>query len=563
MTVRPPIWKLPEPFRAAAQTGIPSVVAGLLQARGISDTDAFLYPKLQGLSDPFVIAGVAQAATRLFAAVDAGQSVTLFGDYDVDGVTSLSLLRAGLRAYGLEVSVYLPHRMDEGYGLSVEAVHRCLEENHPDLLVAVDCGTTAHAEAAMLRAMGVDLMILDHHEPCADGLPDCAAIVNPKATGEMPYLCSVGVVFKVLHAMLKLRPLDKSQFDLRAHLDLVALGTVADIVPLVEQNRILVRHGLLELERSQKPGLVALKNLLGIKGRMVASDIGFKFGPRLNAAGRLDTARRAYELLVEEDANLAAELAGLLDDQNRERQMVEQEILAQAILQAESQADAPALVLSGATWHPGVVGIVASRIMRQFHRPTFVIGFDDNQLGKGSARSIPGISLTAAIDACRNLLVKGGGHDMAAGITIESQNIEAFRSAIVTHVQNTADSSVFQPVLAPDLHVQLADLNDDLLDAWELLGPFGAGFPEPLLVACGIETVTTPRILKEKHYKFSLRQGRGICDAIWFQGAVRGPLPPQPWDVAFALEANEWNGRRTPQMRIHALRSAAPTAVLT
>jgi single-stranded-DNA-specific exonuclease len=356
--------------------------------------------------------------------------------------------------------------------------------------------------------------------------------------------------------MLKRRPLDKQVFDLRAHLDLVALGTVADIVPLVGENRIFVRHGLVELAATRRPGLVALKSVIGLEGKLSASDIGFKFGPRLNAAGRLDTARRSYELLVARKAGEAEELAGLLDDQNRERQGVEQEILAAALVQAAEFAEAGVMVLAGESWHPGVVGIVASRVMRMYHRPVFAIGFDDHGLGKGSARSIPGISLTAAIEACRHLLVKGGGHDMAAGISIEKDQVEAFRRAITEHVAATADPSVFVPVLAPDMVVGLAELNDGLLDAWETLAPFGQGFSEPLLVALGVEAAAPVRVLKEKHYKFSLRQGRGFCDAIWFQGALAGPLPPAPWDVVFTLEANEWNGRRSPQMRIKNLRSA-------
>lgn len=553
-----PRWILPPSIDIPALPGYPRLVAEILHRRGIRTHDAFLRPRLQDLQDPFLIRGLDKAVLRLLAAADGRERVTIYGDYDVDGVSSLALLRAGLAAYGIEVSVTLPHRMDEGYGLSEDGLARCLEETNPALVVAVDCGTTSLHEARWLAQRGVDLIILDHHEAAPEGLPTCAAIVNPKASGEQPYLCSAGVVFKVIHGLLKTRPLDRSVFDLKSHLDLVALATVADIVPLVEENRLLVRHGLAELARTTRPGLLALKKLAGINGKLAASDIGFRLGPRLNAAGRLDTARHAYDLLAAPDVPAADELADLLDLHNRERQQLEQEVFQQALAQAEILGDVPVFVLAGDSWHPGVVGIVASRIARHFHRPAFVIGFDDNRLGKGSARSIPGISLTSIIHACRHHLVKGGGHDMAAGITIQHGEVDGFREAVIRHVADHADPAVFHPVIAPDAVVRLEELNDDLLDAWEWLAPFGQGFGEPLLVARGVEPSNSPRVLKEKHYKIPVRQGRGFCDAIWFGGATRGPLPPPPWDIVFHLEANEWNGRRSPQMRVAALRASPP-----
>ncbi len=549
-----PRWLLPPALDLPALPGRPRLVTELLHRRAIQDPERFLQPRLQDLTDPFLIRDLDKAVHRLLKSVDTQEKVTLYGDYDVDGVSSLALMRSALSAYGLSPSVTLPHRMDEGYGLSEEGITRCLEETSPGLIIAIDCGTTALHEARLLAAKGVDLIIIDHHEPSSEGPPVCAAFVNPKASGEMPYLCSAGVVFKVAHGMLKTRPLDKSVFDLRAHLDLVALATVADIVPLIEENRLLVRHGLAELGKTTRPGLVALKALVGLNGKPSASDIGFRLGPRLNAAGRLDTARHSYELLTSADAETATELAGLLDDQNKERQHLEQEVLAQALAQAELLGDCPAFVLAGDQWHPGVVGIVAARIMRQFHRPAFIIGFDDHGLGKGSARSIAGISLTDVISACKEFLVKGGGHDMAAGITIEHSRVEAFRLAVVDHIRRSADPDVFLPILAPDATVELAELNHHLLDAWEFLAPFGQGFSEPLLIARNVEPAAPPRILKEKHYKLSLRQGRGFCDAIWFGAAARGPLPEPPWDVVFHLDANEWNGRRSPQMRVQAIR---------
>ena len=553
-----PVWLIPEPAPAPQVSGIPSLVARILRQRGVADVEAFLNPRLQDLGDPFALGGVRAAAERLLLAADRGEAVTLFGDYDVDGVSSLALLRLVLCAYGIEPRVFLPHRMDEGYGLSTEGVARCLEETKPALVVAVDCGTTSVAEATGLRARGVDLVILDHHEAAPGPRPACVALVNPKADGSAPHLCSAGVVFKVAHGMLKMRPLPKERLDLRAHLDLVALATVADIVPLVGENRTLVRHGLVELSRTGKPGLRALKRVAGLDGHLTAQDIGFRLGPRLNAAGRLDTARHAFELLAADDPATASDLADLLDAQNRERQQVEQAIVREAMALAAACAQEAAIVLAGDDWHPGVVGIVASRVARHFHRPAFIIGFDRAGLGKGSGRSIPGISLVGALQACREHVVKGGGHDMAAGITIERSRVEAFHRTLVAHIAATVDPGVFQPVLEVDARVGLAELDDALLDAWVRIMPFGQGFPEPLLAACRVEPAVTPRLLKEKHFKFTLRQGRALCDAIWFNAADRAPLPPPPWDVVFSLEANEWNGRRAPQMRVQALRAAAP-----
>lgn len=530
------------------------LVAEILSRRGIPATGGFLDPRLQDLGDPFQLSGMRETVARLLTAIDAGENVTLYGDYDVDGVASLALMRAGLVAYGLEPAVTLPHRMDEGYGLSEEGIARCIAETRPSLLIAIDCGTTSLHEARLLADRGVDLIILDHHEPGAEGLPRCVGIVNPKASGEQSYLCSAGVVFKVLHALLKSRPLPKDRFDLKRQLDLVALATVADIVPLLEENRLLVKHGLRELGTTTRPGLVALKSLVGVGDKPKAGDVGFKLGPRLNAVGRLDTARHAYDLLVSGDAAESTELAGLLDEQNKERQHLEQTILARAMEQAAAQPEAKVLVLAGDDWHPGVVGIVAARVMRQFHRPCFVIGFDDHELGKGSARSIPGVSLTALIAACKSFLVKGGGHDMAAGISIHKHRVDGFRAAITAEVERTCPPEVFLPTVTADMVVRLADLDHSLLDAWEALAPFGNSFHEPQLMACGVTPANAPRILKEKHYKFTLCQGDNRIDAIWFQGATKGTLPPPPWDVIFHLDANEWNGRRSPQMKIEALR---------
>ena len=326
----------------------------------------------------------------------------LFGDYDVDGVTSLALLAEMLRGYGATPELFLPLRMEEGYGLSRESVERCLEQHRPRLLIAIDCGTPQSRKLPSSRDRGVDVIVLDHHEPKSQ-LPDCVAIVNPKADSDSPfhYLCSVGIVFKLCHALLKTRPLP--EFDLKSKLDLVALGTVADIVPLVEENRVLVQRGAIEIGRTSRVGLRKLMQVAGVRPPILPEDIGYRLGPRLNAAGRLSTAEKSLRLLLTNDEDEAAALATELDQQNRARQEVEKEILAAAIVTIEKQFDAArdAAIVAGARgWHPGVLGIVASRIARKYHRPTIVIGFDENGVGKGSGRSIEGLNLVDALTRC-------------------------------------------------------------------------------------------------------------------------------------------------------------------
>ena len=392
------------------------------------EVETFLRPRLKSLSDPFLLPNMQAAAQRVLAALDRRERVVLFGDYDVDGVTSIALLTEMLRAYGGAPELFLPLRMEEGYGLSPESVERCLKQHHPQLLIAVDCGTSSVSEIVDLTRRGVDVIVLDHHEP-KSALPDCVAIVNPKIDPESPfhYLCSVGIVFKLCHALLKTRPL--FDFDLKSKLDLVALGTVADIVPLRGENRIFVRRGAIEITRRTRSGLRKLIEVSGVRPSTSTDDIGFRLGPRLNAAGRLSTAEKSLQLLLTKDENEAGALADLLDKQNRDRQEIERQVFIAAEEQIcrdfDSSRDA-AIVVGAREWHPGVVGIVASRISRKYHRPTIVIGFEANGTGKGSGRSIEGLNLVEALDRCAESLEKFGGHEMAAGLTIREEKIDVF-----------------------------------------------------------------------------------------------------------------------------------------
>src|SRR4051812_46383126 len=434
--------------------GLPCIVELLKRKRFgcADDVDAFLRPRLRALSDPFLLPNMEAAVARILQAIDRGERIVLFGDYDVDGVTSIALLAEMLRSFGADPELFLPLRMEEGYGLSPESVERCCEQHRPQLLIAVDCGTSSLTEIASLKERGVDVIVLDHHEP-KSALPDCIAIVNPKTEPDsaFAYLCSVGIVFKLCHALLKSRP--SPDFDLKANLDLVALGTVADIVPLEKENRLLELRGMKELANCPRPGIRKLMQVAAVRAPIAAHDIGFRLGPRLNAAGRLSTAEKALRLLLTTDEAEADELAALLDAQIRERQGVERRILGEAQEELAKNFDPAhdaAIVLGSADWHPGVLGIVASRLAREHHRPTILVAFDANGIGKGSGRSIEGLSLVEALALCEAHLEKFGGHEMAAGVAVPVEKFSAFADAFKKAARELLSDEDLQPRLHLD-----------------------------------------------------------------------------------------------------------------
>lgn len=492
---------------------------------------------------------------RILRAIDGRERIVLYGDYDVDGVTSLALLHEMLLAYGVAPALFLPSRMEEGYGLSREGIERCVEMHEPQLLIAVDCGTSSIAEVASICSRGVEVIVLDHHEP-KGALPDCVAVVNPKATGSsFDYLCSVGLVFKLCHALLKARPL--SEFDLRRRLDLVALGTVSDIVPLEGENRILVHHGAREIARNRLLGVSRLLEVAAVRPPILSEHIGFRLGPRLNAAGRLTTAEKALRLLLTRDFAEASALAAELDALNRERQEVERRICAEVEekIERENLAEAPAIVLGGRGWHSGVLGIVASRISKSYHRPTIIVGFDDQGMGKGSGRSIPGLSLVAALGQCAEFLEKFGGHEMAAGLTIREEHFPNFVPAFGESCRALLGDVALEPCLHLDHELTLRDFNWELLRWHDLLQPFGQGNPQPLFLARAVEAAAPPAVLKEKHLLLRLRQDGRYQRAIFFDGA-ESAIPVPPWDIAFRIGSEEYEGQRRLQMQVEGLRSA-------
>ncbi len=561
---RPPRW-LVKPAaegveQLATDTGLPKILCNLLAQRGHTTPAQirdFLVPKLAMLGDPYEIPEMDVAVERILKAVDERQRVALYGDYDVDGVTSMSLMYLTLKAYGVQPHLFLPSRMDEGYGLSLDGFSRLFEEfGKPDLLLALDCGTTSLNELKWLREQGVDCVIIDHHELSPLGRPDCVALVNPKLGTQFHYFCTAGLVFKVAHALLKARRVP--EFDLKNTLDLVALGTVADLVPLVDENRLLVRRGLEALADTDRIGLRALKESAGVDGFMQTHHVSFRLGPRLNAAGRLDTAFTSLQLLLAEDPAAAAEFAALLESHNRDRQAVELNVFneAEQMLLALGDLDQHhAIVLGSRNWHPGVVGIVASRISRIANRPTILFSFDENGMGKGSGRSIPGFSLVEAIDFCREHIVRGGGHAMAAGVSIVESKLNEFRQAFCEAARRTLTDEALTSVLEMDAEVRFSDLTYEFLQNFRLMEPFGQQNSEPVFLCRRVTPRLPGRTMKDKHLRVMLTQDGVSMEARWFNAPLNN-LPKPPWDIAMRVQRNFWRGEEQWQLTLDAVRSS-------
>ncbi|MFZ4774709.1 MAG: single-stranded-DNA-specific exonuclease RecJ [Terrimicrobiaceae bacterium] len=557
-------WILPPPVdplmggRLLRELKIPPFLAGLLVRRGYGElarAQEFLDPKLKLLQPPELLPEMPVAAERVRDAVKAGRRIVLYGDYDVDGIASLALLSRVLKAFGANVECFLPMRVEEGYGLSAAGVERCCEMLRPELLLAVDCGTTSILEISNLKARGVEVIVLDHHEPGPER-PDCTALVNPKCGDRFHELCSAGVVFKLAHALQKLAPV--AGLDLREFLDLVALATVADIVPLTGENRIFVRHGLQRMSTTRWAGLAALMHVAGVTAPVRGSDVGFRLGPRINAAGRLGPAQEALRLLLTDDSAEANRLALGLDGHNRERQGVEKLVVQEAEEWVEKNYEAgrdTTIVAGRRDWHVGVLGVVASRVMRRHHRPTFIVGFDESGLGKGSGRSIEGLPLVDLLRQCSSHLEKFGGHDMAAGLTVDEKSFPAFREAFEAAARTISTEEILTARLKLDAEIELHDLDFSLLEAQDLLEPFGAANPQPIFFTRAISPSGTPRTMKEKHLKIDFSAGRRRVPAVYFNARM-DELPRPPWDVAFTLEWNTWQGRTDAQMRIVDLRRA-------
>ncbi|MDD5141622.1 MAG: single-stranded-DNA-specific exonuclease RecJ [Verrucomicrobiales bacterium] len=552
----------PQPLLAeklAAQQKISPLLAQCLLNRGHSEPAAienFLQPRLKNLADPFRLPNMTAAVERLLRARAEKEPLVIFGDYDVDGVTSTALLVEVLRGFGWAVEFYLPHRMDEGYGLSRDGVENCLGKFPVKLLLAVDCGSTAVETIAWLRERGVDVIVLDHHQVSSPA-PAAVALVNPQLGQNFTELCSAGLAFKLAHAIVKrgreVGLPGASEFDLKPLLDLVALGTIADIVPLIGENRILVSAGLEKLSATRRPGLVALKEVAQCPPQLGAYEVGFQLAPRLNAAGRLETAEEALHLVLAPDLKTAMPLAQELDLRNRERQKIERGISDEAVGVVRSKFDAQndfVIVEGRLLWHIGVVGIVASRVLQQFYRPTFIIG-GEGEAWRGSGRSIAGFDLAAALRECGDLLIKHGGHAMAAGVTIHPDKLDAFRKRLNDLARLALKPEDLQPPLRLDAEVALKEISLATLAELDRLKPMGQGNPSVQFFARGV-TQSRPlqRMGAEKqHVKMWVTDGAVTHECVWWN-AGKEPLPEGRFDLAFAPQINEFNGRTTVQLKV-------------
>jgi single-stranded-DNA-specific exonuclease len=538
---------------------ISATLARLLLMRGLDDAaaaQAFLHPKLQNLTCPFEISFLRDAAVRVDTAIENAEKVFVFGDYDVDGVTSTVLLVSVLRVFGLNPHFFVPRRLQEGYGLSVPLIERALSEASPDLVIAVDCGTNAHEPIRFLQERGIAVIVVDHHQ-AKNGAPNGCLLVNPHVNDaeEAPWrnLCTVGLVFKLLHGLLKLRREqgDARAFDLKlsSFLDLVALGTIADLVTLSDENRLLSWVGLQHLKQNRRSGIRALAQVSGLDKThdFSSADIAFKLGPRINASGRLDDATKPVEMLLDSDFKNCLQVAGELNAMNSERQAIERLICQEAEKQvADLYADDPGLVLYNQSWHPGVVGIVASRISRQFNRPCLVLGAEGSE-AKGSGRSVPGVDLVAVLQENRQLLGHWGGHPMAVGVSLDCKKVTAFRKSFVATLKKQFPKGLPAFTLELDAWIDPVDIDEHLMSELDLLHPYGQGNPEPLFGMQGVVLEQTPSPMGKGHHRFFLPIGpRNFLSFVAWSPTQPPPIASAV-DLAFRLSWNVWRGKRTVQ----------------
>jgi single-stranded-DNA-specific exonuclease len=571
MAPRRTIWELREgdsaaEKRLAATCGISPVLARVLANRGIVDeksVGAFLMPDPSDMHDPFAMPDMEQSAARLWAAVENGEGIRVYGDYDVDGITSVALLVSVLRSLGANVDYHIPNRLVEGYGLNREAIEQAAGDG-VSLLVTVDCGVSAIEEVDYASELGIDVIITDHHE-AGSILPSCVGVVDPKRhDSRYPFkeLAGVGVAFKLAQAVWTLAGRPPCAADPHKYLDIVALGTIADVVPLQGENRIIAKAGLELIGRSSNHGINALLDVSDLSGREIrAGHVSFTVGPRVNAAGRLGDPSLGARLLLTDSAQEAAELAAMLDEENRKRQEIELSILREAWVPVSKMntQTTRAIVLGSDRWHSGVIGIVASRIAELTYRPTVLISFEGD-VGRGSARSIPAFNLYSALTECSDLLLKYGGHSQAAGLSIKAEDLDLFRERLneIGHEWLTEEDLV--PRVLVDAELGEDEICIELAMELERLEPFGYGNPTPLFVTRNMHVLERRNVGPDgKHLKLKLGRGGRVIDAIGFRMAGSHVDVSQGFsevDVLYSLEVNEWNGRREPQLIVKDLRKS-------
>ncbi|MHB8769686.1 MAG: single-stranded-DNA-specific exonuclease RecJ [Syntrophales bacterium] len=549
-------------MRLIKELGLSPIVSRILTSRAISETDhakRFLSPSLRDLHNPFLMQDMQKAVDRLVRAVYRQENIVIYGDYDADGITSVVVLLHFLRAIHKKVTYYIPDRIAEGYGLNREAVDR-LRAEEVSLIITVDCGISDHEPIAYAHSVGIDTIILDHHE-VSDTLPVAAAVVNPNRTDcHFPFksLAAVGIVFNFLIALRSILRRDgfwknDSYPNLRDYLDLVALGTIGDIAPLIDENRIFARVGLDLMTEDKRIGISALKTVSGMEHQVIDSTkASFSLIPRINAAGRIASPKVAVELLLADERGQADELARKLDGFNRKRQAMEKvifnELLEQIGDRCESGKGGP-LVFASPNWHPGIIGIVASRMVDRFGRPAILISLKDG-IGKGSGRSVADFNIYQGLKRCESLLLSYGGHRYAAGISIREQDIEKF-SALLTEVAHTdGEITDFIACTAIDAQCSLTDITHELLSQLEQLAPFGNRNPEPVLCVRNV-SITSPAIVGNNHLKMRVNSGGVSRNSIWFgSGQFLQQLSAAILDIVFTPQLNIWNGSSDIQLKM-------------
>ncbi len=549
------------------------VVAKLLLARGICDSQQagiFLDAPLKGLREPDLLPGLTAAVDRVHAAIQQGRRIVIYGDYDADGMTATGLLVCGLRLLGANVGYHVPNRLEEGYGLNAEALRK-LAAHGASMVISVDCGIGSVAEAETARELGLELIITDHHELAGgERLPAAAGIVHPRLPGSAyPFggLCGAGVAFKLAWALCQraseAKRVKPAMRDfLLAAVGLAAVGTVADVVPLLDENRILVRHGLVSLRERPLPGMEALLHVTGLdrKPQLSAEDIAFMLAPRLNAAGRLGQAQLGVELITTQSPERAVSLAEYIHELNNSRDTLERSVYLAAHKQLKEQFDPQAesaLVLAGVNWHPGVIGIVAGRLAEKYHRPVVMISWDQlgTKPGIGSARSVAKLNLHEALAACSQHLLSHGGHAAAAGLKIEEAKLDAFRADFCEYVAGELSHEDRVAEVRIDAEATLSQLTLKTVEQIEQLAPFGNGNPRPILCASGVTLADSPRRMGsgERHLAVRVRQhGVTVRGVAFGQGEAADELASlaAPLDLAFRPVINDFNGRRSVEMHL-------------
>ena len=540
------------------------VIARVLANRNILNPNLarpFFTPNLDMLHNPYLMQDMDKAVERVLKNIKSGKPIMVFGDYDVDGTTGAAALYLAFQKFGADVTYYIPDREKEGYGLSYHGIE-VAKDIGIDLIITCDCGINAFVQVDFANEQNIDLIITDHHTTDTE-LPKAHAILNPKRKDcEYPFkgLCGGGVAFKLITAVGN--ELNIPLTDYEEIIPLITLGIAADVVPIKDENRVLVHHGLNILKNLEKPGLKTLLELAGLKGHVSVGQLVFSIAPRINAAGRLGDANRAVELLVTDDQDKARLLVKELDNENKRRQMIQQAVVDEALLKVNAEADLKnenALVLANAGWHPGVVGIVASKIKEEFNRPTIIIALE-NGSGKGSARSVAGFDLYEALTACKTHLDGYGGHPMAAGLTLSNQKLEDFKKAFIDFANERLTKENLQATLTLDSEMALQDITPRFMEFLDKLSPYGPGNMRPKFAIRNVEIAGVPKVIGKtgEHIRFKIKQGLKSYPAVGFglSNKYEMLITGQPVDIACVVETNEWQGNTSIQMNVRDIKRA-------